>query len=128
MNISTMCAWKKKNPHPILSKWHLPPHPGRFSHHLSFPFSSSFKRNLYNVSGPRYDTHCTGCGEYHLWHPEKDGQFFCKGIMSEDMAQYRSGGYHPIHLGDTMHGGRYKIVQKLGWGRDATVWLAEDRR
>ena len=27
-----------------------------------------------------------------------------------------------------MKGRRYQIVQKLGWGRDATVWLAEDRR
>ena len=58
----------------------------------------------------------------------KDGHFFCNGFLREDLAQYRSGGYHPVHLGDTMQGGRYHIVQKFGWGRDATVWLAEDRR
>jgi len=39
---------------------------------------------------------------------------------------YRPGGFHPVHLGDTLSGGRYKVVRKLGYGAFSTVWLAED--
>lgn len=43
----------------------------------------------------------------------------------EDVAQYRRGGYHPIHLGDVLHN-RYRVVRKLGWGHFSTVWLCRD--
>ena len=45
----------------------------------------------------------------------------------EDVEKYRSGGYHPIHLGDTFKGGRYHILHKLGYGGFSTVWLARDK-
>lgn len=109
-------------------KWHGLPHTQRRMQNPTLKIALSHKRHIYNVSGPKYHTNCTRCGQYRLWYPEKDGQFFCKGFLREDLTQYRSGGYHPVHLGDTLQGGRQKIVQKLGWGRDATVWLAEDRR
>lgn len=38
---------------------------------------------------------------------------------------YRPGGFHPIHLGDILHD-RYRIIDKLGFGSYATVWLVED--
>lgn len=103
-------------PHSVLLRWRSQP--------LMFRFAVYRKRYVYNVLGLRY-TPCVG-GEYHLWEPEADGHFFCQDFPTEDFAQYsyRSGGYHPVHLGDTMQGGRYHIVQKFGWGRDATVWLA----
>ena len=126
MGFLALCAWKK--PYSVLFKGHVLPHTGRYSRRLPFLLPPSCKRYVYNVSGPRYATPCTSCSEYHLWYPEEDGQFFCNLSLREELAQYRSGGYHPVHLGDTMHGGSYQIVQKLGWGRDATVWLAEDRR
>ena len=45
---------------------------------------------------------------------------------AEPQERYRKGGYHPTHLGDTLKNGRYKILNKLGWGGYATVWLARD--
>jgi len=45
----------------------------------------------------------------------------------EMIMRYRPGGYHPVELGDTFKGGRYKICHKLGWGGFSTVWLAKDR-
>lgn len=43
----------------------------------------------------------------------------------EDVAQYRRGGYHPIHLGDILNN-RYRVVRKIGWGHFSTVWLCRD--
>ena len=44
----------------------------------------------------------------------------------ERMERYRPGGFHPVKLGDTFSGGRYKVHHKLGWGGFSTVWLARD--
>lgn len=52
----------------------------------------------------------------------------------EDMSKYRPGGYHPVSLGDVVpkkstsisRQPRYRIIQKLGHGSFATVWLARD--
>ena len=44
----------------------------------------------------------------------------------ENVEKYRSGGFHPIHLGDTLKGGRYRVLHKLGYGGFSTVWLARD--
>ncbi|KZF21600.1 kinase-like protein [Xylona heveae TC161] len=42
--------------------------------------------------------------------------------------RYVPGGFHPTHIGDMYHDGRYEIVHKLGWGSFATVWLARDNK
>lgn len=43
----------------------------------------------------------------------------------EDVDEYRSGGYHPVFLGDK-YKSKYLVVKKLGWGHFSTVWLVED--
>ncbi len=50
------------------------------------------------------------------------------GVPAEQLTDYCPGGYHPIHLNDTLHDGRYEIVHKLGFGSFSTVWLARDNR
>ncbi|RAK95376.1 kinase domain-containing protein [Aspergillus ibericus CBS 121593] len=46
---------------------------------------------------------------------------------TESLEKYRPGGYHPVMIGDLLHG-RYHIVDKLGYGGYSTVWLARDTR
>lgn len=43
----------------------------------------------------------------------------------EPLSEYRTGGYHPTNIGDTLNS-RYKVCRKLGWGNYSTVWLARD--
>lgn len=45
----------------------------------------------------------------------------------EDLDQYCPGGYCPIAIGDVL-GGRYQVVNKLGCGGFASVWLCRDRK
>ncbi|KAM5443391.1 hypothetical protein MferCBS31731_001712 [Microsporum ferrugineum] len=45
----------------------------------------------------------------------------------ERLERYKPGGYHPILLGDILHG-RYEVVQKLGFGTYSTVWLTYDQK
>jgi len=54
-------------------------------------------------------------------------ELYADSDQSEDegIADYKIGGYHPVHVGETLIG-RYIIVQKLGWGHFSTVWLARD--
>ncbi|KAG6368291.1 hypothetical protein INS49_002496 [Diaporthe citri] len=46
----------------------------------------------------------------------------------EPPEDYRPGGFHPVALGDTFQDGRFVIKHKLGFGGQATVWLAHDTR
>lgn len=44
----------------------------------------------------------------------------------ERVAEYCPGGFHPVLLNDTFKNGRYTVINKLGYGTFATVWLATD--
>ena len=44
----------------------------------------------------------------------------------EGRAVYRVSGFHPVHLGDRFHAGKYQVLRKLGWGRYSTVWLVKN--
>lgn len=48
----------------------------------------------------------------------------------EPLERYRPGGFAPIKLGDRLggSGGRYSVVQNLGFGGSSTVWLASDQK
>lgn len=37
-----------------------------------------------------------------------------------------TGGYHVVRIGETFKDGRYRVLQKLGWGHFSTVWLCLD--
>nr|XP_033782508.1 SRSF protein kinase 2-like [Geotrypetes seraphini] len=43
----------------------------------------------------------------------------------ENPAEYCPGGYHPVNKADVFNG-RYRVVQKVGWGYFSTVWLCHD--
>ncbi|KAF2449339.1 kinase-like protein [Karstenula rhodostoma CBS 690.94] len=49
-------------------------------------------------------------------------------VDAEPLHRYRTGGYHPVHIGDSLNSNRYKILHKLGWGSYSTVWAARDQR
>lgn len=55
--------------------------------------------------------------------PEQESEFESD---SEDSEDYRKGGYHPVQIGETFNNGRYRVLQKLGWGHFSTVWLGFD--
>ncbi|KAF8334550.1 kinase-like domain-containing protein [Amanita rubescens] len=44
----------------------------------------------------------------------------------EEIQLYQPGGFHPVSIGDIYANGRYKILHKLGYGGESTVWLARD--
>ncbi|KAF5658566.1 CMGC SRPK kinase [Fusarium heterosporum] len=58
------------------------------------------------------------------WEDE-DFRFKTNGTACEWGEGYHPGGYHPVHLGDTINE-RYRIIRKIGWGQFSTVWLAID--
>jgi len=44
----------------------------------------------------------------------------------EHIEDYNAGGHHPVHLGDYIQDGRYRVIHKLGNGGFANVWLCRD--
>jgi hypothetical protein len=49
------------------------------------------------------------------------------GAMDEGLDAHLPGGLHPVQAWE-IYGERYKLTRKLGYGKDSTVWLADDTR
>lgn len=47
---------------------------------------------------------------------------------AENLHGYRPGGYHLVDINDVYSNGRYQVVNKLGSGGFATIWLARDHQ
>ena len=62
-------------------------------------------------------------GNDHAAISPKPSYLFIEDV--EELEKYCPGGFHPITIGDHLHG-RYWIVHKLGFGSYSTVWLAWD--
>jgi len=43
----------------------------------------------------------------------------------EGKEAYHPGGFHPVYIGDVF-AGKYKVLNKIGYGIYSTVWLVED--
>jgi serine/threonine-protein kinase SRPK3 len=55
--------------------------------------------------------------------------YFCPSSQHvENVEDYRPGGFHPLHLGESFDKGRFKVVHKHGSEGYATVWLTRDTR
>ncbi len=97
---------------------------------LAYRLGLAHKRctSTIKIPPPIFSTPCRCCGLEWEHDPERDGRYYSVHMYQESLAHYRSGGFHPVHLGDTMQEGRYKIVHKLGWRYDGTIWLAKDTK
>ncbi|KAI9791148.1 MAG: hypothetical protein M1835_000514 [Candelina submexicana] len=58
--------------------------------------------------------------------PMEEWDFYFFDPDSEGIHNYEPEGYHPVHFGDLLCSGRYRIIHKLGFGSFSTVWLARD--
>ncbi|KAK4220682.1 serine/threonine protein kinase [Podospora fimiseda] len=45
--------------------------------------------------------------------------------VEEGRNAYHPGGFHPVYI-DDVYGGKYQVMNKLGYGRYSTVWLVKD--
>lgn len=45
--------------------------------------------------------------------------------VEEGRAAYHPGGFHPVYIGDIFND-RFKVLNKIGYGRYSTVWLVRD--
>lgn len=47
----------------------------------------------------------------------------------EEREHYRIGGFHPVHIDDLLgEGGRFEVINKLGFGSHSTVWACLDSK
>ena len=72
---------------------------------------------------------CAGAGsamEKRLYHESSPSKYIWP-IEEETLPKYRAEAYFPAHLGQVLQN-RYRIVGKLGFGINSTMWLSWDDR
>ena len=95
---------------------------GQFAGLFSLP---RFHRNCLALSISRYlrPSFCSMTSNHPgCWIDKYDGLT----SWTEDLGRYETGVYYPVHIGDLLGAGRYKVLHKLGNGTFAQVWLAKD--
>ncbi|KAF2658038.1 kinase-like protein [Lophiostoma macrostomum CBS 122681] len=55
-----------------------------------------------------------------------DSQNYIHYFAEEDLEDYGNDGLYPVEIGDKFHDGRYCVRNKLGFGANSTVWVAQD--
>ena len=90
-------------------------HIGRTSFMSTFTVLRAIETSRDRTSEPRISTTKAGNTQYRLIED------------IEDLDRYQPGGYHPVQMGDELDG-RYRLVDKLGYGGYSTIWLARDLR
>jgi hypothetical protein len=93
--------------------------PQWMTHHSEFPVSRSNVKGIENAfqitaSRPR------------IWICRFAVEMSVR-VPRIETLNYRTGGFHPVHLNDTFKKERYTVIHKLGHGGFATVWLARDK-
>ncbi|KAH7888965.1 kinase-like domain-containing protein [Phlebopus sp. FC_14] len=58
--------------------------------------------------------------------PSSNDASSSQNIHEENIKRYCCGGYHPVRIRDEFHGGKYKVLSKLGYGLYSTVWLVRN--
>lgn len=86
-------------------------------------FISANKRYMSAAMTEDYfsDMGLEGLRTYEIHDVDRDGPFYLCNVPAEPLSLCRGGGYHPVHLGDTVQERRHIIIYKLGWGLDGTV-------
>ncbi|CAK65421.1 unnamed protein product (macronuclear) [Paramecium tetraurelia] len=81
---------------------------------------SQFEEQMQSSQGFKQDYHMNGQIEELMDQLDQEHD-----SEDEGLEEYRREGYHPAHIGEVLLN-RYVVIQKLGWGRFSTVWLAKD--
>ncbi len=85
----------------IFRRWPLLPSPPRCSRFSPFrlPFHHASYTSASTFTEPKYHTRSR---IYYEQNPERDAPYRWSSVFAEPLAEYRTGGYHPVHVGDTM--------------------------
>lgn len=71
------------------------------------------------------DSHCCRRSQYSTTPPDNPQIEYNWIDGVERLESYEPGGYHPVMVDDLLHG-RYRVVDKLGYGGYSTIWLCQD--
>lgn len=88
----------------------------------SIPAHASYKKaNTKTGLGPKKFSPFWASAKKRIFPPSLDS------LEMEKLVSYQPGGHHPIHLGDELYNGRFRVIHKLGYGGSSIVWLCRDQ-